>query len=194
MSFTVWPCTHNVFNVTKCDTYSCKGQLKLLVLMFHSDPLWWGLLKQHWRECWGGWKSKERWRWRRSRRWGWYCQPCRPPLGRGPGGWSLRGWKDGPQHTETSHPVDTCNGEERGRIRLYSSWRCMLHETLHEETYVRSVVVTHLPNQFLWEHCSLWENSKQCIFSRLKKTCPTVSEILSSAPSKHRRNLYTTQC
>lgn len=48
---------------------------------------------------------------------------------------------------------------------------------------------THMPNQFLCVHWSRWENSKQCIWSRLKKVYPTTSEMLSPASSRQLRNL-----
>lgn len=51
--------------------------------------------------------------------------------------------------------------------------------------------LTYIPNQFLSVHWSRWENSKQRIFSRLKKVYPTTSDMLSWARFRQLWNLST---
>lgn len=51
--------------------------------------------------------------------------------------------------------------------------------------------LTYIPNQFLSVHWSRRENSKQRIFSRLKKVYPTTSDMLSWARLRQLWNLST---
>lgn len=65
---------------------------------------------------------------------------------------------------------------------------CSQHTNITELPKKKS---THIPNQFLCVHWSRWANSKQCIFSRLKKVYPTTSDMLSFASIRQLWNLLT---
>lgn len=64
-------------------------------------------------------------------------------------------------------------------------------QTRHDYRTVSDQNWTYIPNQFLCVHWSWWENSKQCIFSRLKKVYPTTSDMLSFASVRQLWNLPT---
>lgn len=84
------------------------------------------------------------------------------------------GWRDG--------------GDQSTSQRLDKSPQT---QTRHDYRTVSDQNWTYIPNQFLCVHWSWWENSKQCIFSRLKKVYPTTSDMLSFASVRQLWNLPT---
>lgn len=81
------------------------------------------------------------------------------------------------------------DGGDRSTSQLLNKWPQT--QTRHDYRTVSDQNWTYIPNQFLCVHWSWWENSKQCIFSRLKKVYPTTSDMLSFASVRQLWNLPT---